>query len=118
MHMLCTTNHLTAVISESEALQPVSPPYTPSPSNPSLSDPIHESPLLKIFAISSGFHSTVVEILYEMRCLQPVLDAFTSKLLPHLRQSFENLMKTIEQMCRISDDEDDAWRISSGTVGL
>lgn len=118
LHMLCTTNHLTAVISESQALQPASPPYTPSSTNPSPSDPAYESPLLKVFAVSSGFHPTVVDILYEMRCLHPVLDAFSSKLLPHIRQTFEDLVEAIEQMGRDSEREDDAWRTPSGTVEL
>lgn len=118
LHMLCTTNHLTAVISESQALQPASPPYTPCSIDPSPSGVLHESPLLKAFAVSSGFHSTVVDILYEMRCLHPVLDAFTSKLLPHARQTFEDLMETIEQMGRSCAGENDAWGALSRTVEL
>ncbi|KAK0126309.1 hypothetical protein ONS95_007919 [Cadophora gregata] len=98
LHMLCTTNHLTAVISESKALHPPTSPYTPSSINPSSSAPFDESSMLKAFAITSGFHSTVADILYEMGCLHNVLDAFSSKLLPHIRQSFENLMETIERM--------------------
>ena len=69
LHMLCTTNHLTAVISESQALQPASPPYTPCSIDPSPSGVLHESPLLKAFAVSSGFHSTVVDILYAAHAL-------------------------------------------------
>ncbi|PVH88308.1 hypothetical protein DL98DRAFT_648457 [Cadophora sp. DSE1049] len=113
LHMLCTTNHLTAVISESQVLQPASPPYTPCPTNTSPSDPMYESPLLKTFAVSSGFHSTVVDILYEMGCLQAVLDAFTSKLLPHTRQSFEKLMESIEQMDKSREGQDDFWETES-----
>ncbi|KAL2072511.1 hypothetical protein VTL71DRAFT_11854 [Oculimacula yallundae] len=100
LHMLCTTNHLTAVISESQALLPASPPYTPAPypSTSALSDTVCESPLLKPFALSVLFHSTVVDILFEMGCLYAVLDAFTTKLLPEKRQGFEDVVKGIEAM--------------------
>ncbi|KAH9221550.1 hypothetical protein DL95DRAFT_455379 [Leptodontidium sp. 2 PMI_412] len=115
LHMLCTTNHLTAVISESQALQPAFPPYSPCPSNPSPSDPVYESPLLKPFALSAGFHSTVVDILHEMGCLHAVLDAFTSKLLPHTRQSFENLVEAIVEMSKVNESEESV-RSASGLV--
>lgn len=116
LHMLCTTNHLTAVISESQALQPAFPPYSPCPSNPSPSDPVYESPLLKPFALSAGFHSTVVDILHEMGCLHAVLDAFTSKLLPHTRQSFENLVEAIVEMSKVNESEESVWSASGLVV--
>jgi hypothetical protein len=119
------TNHLTAVFSESQVLrafnsstytQPASKPtrrtsprtgnrsYPSSKAPPSTKDDsyisvdkiVRRSPLLKSFAISSGFHSILVDIFYEMEYLYFVLDAFTNSLLPMRRPAFEELIADIK----------------------
>jgi hypothetical protein len=114
--MLCTTNHLTAVLSESTTLSSKSPHHLrsiPPPATP-------ESPLLKSFALSCGFHDTVVTILYEMGFLQTVLDIFTIRLLPEWREGFMELMKSIEQMSELDKRRESIWRSrwEMGEVGV
>ncbi len=70
---------------------------------------MHESPLLKPFAVSCGFHSTMADILHDMGCLHAVLDAFTSKLLTSFRQSFENLVEAIAQMRGLNERREELW---------
>ena len=117
LHMLCTTNHLTAVLSESTTLSSKSPHLQlrsiPPPATP-------ESPLLKPFALSCGFHDTVVTILYEMGFLQTVLDTFTTRLLPEWREGFTELMKSIEQMRELDKRRESIWRSrwEMGEVGV
>jgi hypothetical protein len=116
LHMLCTTNHLTAVLSESTTLSRKSPHHfrsIPPPATP-------ESPLLKPFALSCGFHDTVVSILYEMGFLQTVLDTFTTRFLPEWREGFMELLKSIEQMKDLGKRRESIWRSrwEMGEVGV
>lgn len=119
LHMLCTyvsapplpiitdlsrTNHLTAVFSEAPVLHPPASPYTPIKTSESrCSDPVQESPLLKPFAISSGFHSVMVDLLHDMGYLFAVLDVFTRQFLPHWRGGFENVVANIKQTRAMED---------------
>ncbi|PMD51890.1 uncharacterized protein K444DRAFT_669583 [Hyaloscypha bicolor E] len=105
LHMLCTTNHLTAVFSEAPALHPPTCPYTPIKSSTThCAVSVHESPLLKPFAISSGFHTVMVDLLHDMGYLYAVLDVFTRRFLLHWRGGFENVVANIEQMVAIEDE--------------
>jgi Fungal specific transcription factor domain len=114
LHMLCTcvsppplpnrTNHLTAVFSEVPTLHPSICPYTPAKTlTPCCAVSVHESPLLKPFAISSGFHTVMVDLLHDMGYLYAVLDVFTCRFLPHWRGGFENVVANIEQMATMED---------------
>ncbi|KAG0651154.1 hypothetical protein D0Z07_2595 [Hyphodiscus hymeniophilus] len=119
LHMLCTTNHLSAVLSEDQILvPPTGIPYQPAfsrspspvPSIPSFSpilssldtpstsrSIVEESPLLKTFAIECGFHSTLVDVFHDIGFLYSVVDAFTRRLLPSFRKEFEVLTSEIEK---------------------
>lgn len=116
LHMLCTygpilaprsiltinsnrTNHLTAVFSESPSLHPQSLPYTNAfkYTKPDRPRTMPESPALKDFAISSGFHSVMVNLLYDMGYLYAVVDVFTRCFLPELRSAFEELVESIKR---------------------
>lgn len=122
LHMLCTTNHLSAVLSESASLIPPSGPYKPrspaatsppyiSPSSlstatlsaspPTITSttplpPLEQSPLLKPFALQCGFNSTLVDVFHDIGYLYAVVDAFTRRLLPSLRKGFEDIVAEIE----------------------
>lgn len=119
LHMLCTTNHLSAVLSESLAvLPPTGVTYTSSCSkskgstssttdsrssypksaaNPSCTPPpVYKSPLFKPFAIACGFNETVVEMFHDMGYLYAVLEAFTLRLLPIYSKPFKDLTASIK----------------------
>jgi len=120
LHMLCTTNHMSAVLSECHAVQPpggityktiTEESFSPSSSSSrdSSSSPppdtrgeappllVNGSPLLKAFGVSAGFSETVVDLFYDMGYLYAILDAFTLRLTPDLRHSFADLVASIER---------------------
>lgn len=113
------TNHLSAVLSESATLVPltgipykpraatssaspnssnsnsISPPLT-STTTPTPHPSVEESPLFKPFAIECGFNSTLVDVLHDIRYLYATVDAFTRRLLPSFRKGFEEVVAEIE----------------------
>lgn len=109
LHMLCTTNHLSAVLSESKTLvPPTGIPYQPrsstsSPSSSSTTNTSSTSPsifenslLFKPFAVECGFNSTLVDMFHDIGYLYAIVDAFTRRLLPSFRKGFEDIVKQIE----------------------
>lgn len=76
----------------------------------SVSNTTQESPLLKPFAESCGFHSTVVNVRYEMGYLYFVLDSFTNRLLPTMRPAFEGLIESPEHMAALEMNRESLWR--------
>lgn len=117
------TNHLSALLSESP-LETCAVPYTPPRgySSPSLSacstsvssgsssaDILRSSPLLKPFALSSGYDYYLVRLLHDMGYLYDVLDSFTTRLVPQLRKPFEELCEKI-----IGSGD---WQYDSGIYG-
>jgi hypothetical protein len=71
--------------------------------------PLQESPLLKPFAVSAGFHSMMVDLLHDMGFLYAVLDVFTCRFLPHWRGGFESLVASIEQMQVMDEGRETQW---------
>lgn len=92
---------------ESAYLPPI---FTDSFPAISASNTTQQSPLFKPFAVSCGFHSTVVDVLYEMGYLYFVLDSFTNRLLPMMRPAFEGLVASLEHMTALEINRETLWR--------
>lgn len=132
---ISSVNHLTAVISENpNIVSPAGIPYKPktrskfttyssshsssspdssSSSSPSSTttyrSPAETSPLLKGFATKIGFHPTVVDLLHDMEYLYFVVDAFTTKFMPEFREMFEDVVRSIESMCKLENERGKDW---------
>ena len=59
-------------------------------------DHLRTSPLFVLFAIDSGWSKHIVDLFHDMDYLYDVLDTFTCRLVPYLRNNFLELSKAIE----------------------
>ncbi|EPE36048.1 Zn2/Cys6 DNA-binding protein [Glarea lozoyensis ATCC 20868] len=90
LHMLCTTNHITAVLSDDPIISaPATDEVGMVDTHQQISKPASETAeVFPEFAARVGFHKTMVSLLQRMGFLYGVVDVFTQKFIPAYRDEF------------------------------